>query len=175
MPEMNEEHKGKVRRLWGQTPEFRAYIEEEGSVLIQEADIILALMEATGKDFQELALGEWNNQKVLETISGAGCLDKFPRILDQVVLEESIIPSDVVLNINEEQAKFKGERWIVYKNDADPFPSNPHAHNYEAGLKLHLGNGELYNGTKLSGRLPCKKLKQLRGCFRNVTMPELEC
>ncbi len=33
---------------------------------------------------------------------------------------------------------------MVHKNDADPLPSSPHAHNYEQCLKMHLGTGDLY-------------------------------
>src|SRR5207237_6227170 len=37
--------------------------------------------------------------------------------------------------LTEAQVKLQGEIWIVHKNDADPFPSNPHAHNYRERLK----------------------------------------
>jgi len=47
--------------------------------------------------------------------------------------------------------------------------------NYEANLKLHLGNGELYTGTKLVGKIPAKKFKKLRALFKSVSMPPLTC
>ena len=44
------------------------------------------------------------------------------------------------------KVKVKGECWIIHKNDRDPFPSNPHAHNYDsfAAYGLDLGTGRLY-------------------------------
>lgn len=52
-----------------------------------------------------------------------------------------------------EEATFKsdGSIWRIHRNDADPFPSNPHAHNLETGLKLDLRNGLLYLGSKPAG------------------------
>ncbi len=38
--------------------------------------------------------------------------------------------------------------WRIHKNDPDPFPSDPHAHNVESGLKLDLSNGRLWFGTR---------------------------
>lgn len=51
--------------------------------------------------------------------------------------------------ILEEDFKIKGEVWRVHKNDADPYPSNPHAHciggtQRFVGCTLHLGTRELY-------------------------------
>ena len=66
-------------------------------------------------------------------------------------------------------------QWVVHKNDPDPFPSDPHAHNYEADLKLHLGNGELYNGSKCVGKIPAKKFKELRSSFKSISLPPLYC
>lgn len=176
MPELSESHKGRIRELWGKTPEYCSYVESQTSIRIPPADLIVALMEATGKDFQELALEDWNSEKILGAIRNTEYLSRFPVIQEEVVVvEETIIPDNVIRGIYEEQVKFKGEKWVVHKNDVDPFPSNPHAHNYESGLKLHLGNGELYDGTTLVGAIPCKKLKQLRGLFSRTTMPVLEC
>jgi hypothetical protein len=44
-----------------------------------------------------------------------------------------------------------GHIWRILVNDADPFPSNPHAHNLESGLKLDLGDGRLYFARKDTG------------------------
>jgi hypothetical protein len=45
--------------------------------------------------------------------------------------------------------RVKGEVWRVHKNDADPYPSNPHAHCIAGperfkGCTLHLGTGQLF-------------------------------
>ena len=59
--------------------------------------------------------------------------------------------------ILEEDYRGKGEVWRVHKRDADPYPSNPHAHcvggaKRFVGCTLHLGTAELYNGRKPLGR-----------------------
>lgn len=43
------------------------------------------------------------------------------------------------------EVKRNNEKWRIHRSDPDNFPSDPHAHNVENGLKLHLGTGGLYN------------------------------
>lgn len=57
----------------------------------------------------------------------------------------------------EEDFKVSGEVWRVHKSDADPYPSNPHAHcvggkDRYIGCTLHLGTGELFRKRKSLGR-----------------------
>lgn len=57
----------------------------------------------------------------------------------------------------EEDFKVGGEIWRVHKSDADPYPSNPHAHciggsRRYVGYTLHLGTAELFNKRKALGR-----------------------
>jgi hypothetical protein len=68
-----------------------------------------------------------------------------PERLCKVEFAESIVPGGVSILLSEAKVKLQGEIWIVHKNDADPFPSNPHAHNYQLRVKMHLGNGDLYS------------------------------
>lgn len=47
----------------------------------------------------------------------------------------------------EEDYRVGGEKWRVHLNDADPFPSKPHAHCIDGknkGMKLHLGTAQLF-------------------------------
>ena len=53
---------------------------------------------------------------------------------------------DYPIALQEAKVKLKGEIWVAYKYDRDPFPSNPHAHNYDRKLKMHLGTGDVYAG-----------------------------
>lgn len=73
-----------------------------------------------------------------------------------------------------------GMKWRVHKNDADPFPSSPHAHciagqKRHIGCKLHLGTGVLYKG-----REPWKKMdrddfecliERIRPKFPDIDLP----
>jgi hypothetical protein len=102
-----------------------------------------------------------------------------PEKLCEIVLDKSIIPAGVPLCLTEAEVKLKGEIWTVHKYDADPFPSNPHAHNYAQALKLHLGNGDLYqHRNKVScGRMEKKHLIKLRDLVvqknATITLPPL--
>lgn len=72
-----------------------------------------------------------------------------------------------------------GEVWRIHKNDPDPLPSDPHAHCMSgkcAGLKLHLGTRELFDGSQPTGRRLGKghfgKLIELaKSKFPDVTLP----
>lgn len=96
-----------------------------------------------------------------------------PEVLGEVEFEESILPSGVPRFLTEQQIKIKGEKWVIHKNDIDPFPSNLHAHNYQDNLVVHLGNGDLYQRRRKVGNLCKNKLKLLRGEIRNVSLPKL--
>ncbi len=67
-----------------------------------------------------------------------------PERLAEIELEDDVLPEGVPVFLIEKDVKVKGKTWRIHKNDADPFPSNPHAHNYDARVKLHLGTGDLY-------------------------------
>lgn len=78
--------------------------------------------------------------------------------------------------LTEKTVKIKGEVWRIHKNDVDPFPSSPHAHNYAAGVVLHLGTGEMFDGNRKSlGLVGCKKLVRLRGNLTKLDLPTTDC
>lgn len=64
--------------------------------------------------------------------------------LTTIELDISPIPDGCRRRFDEVTIKRDGLVWRINKNDVDPFPSNPHAHNVESGLKLDLSNGNLY-------------------------------
>jgi hypothetical protein len=74
----------------------------------------------------------------------------------------SLIPEGVPRLLTEKEVKFKGEIWVIHKNDADPFPSSPHAHNYQENLVIHLGDGRLFRKREEVGRLGKKRFIELR-------------
>jgi len=83
--------------------------------------------------------------------------------------------------ILEEDYRVAGEVWRVHKTDADPYPSNPHAHCIDGqdrfkGCKLHLGTRELFDGRRALGRhLNRKQFNTLIGMIRpkfpGITLP----
>ena len=71
--------------------------------------------------------------------------------------------------------KSKGLIWHIHKYDADPFPSNPHAHEIDSGLKMDLSNGDCYKKTKFIKRIKKKELLIIRKeAEKNFNLPKLE-
>jgi len=97
-------------------------------------------------------------------------------LLCEVDFPESPIPSRCHRQINEITIKRDGCVWRVYRNDADQFPSNPHAHNVESGLKLDLLSGRLFfNRQYTSKSISQKDLLFIRSELqrRNIQLPQL--
>lgn len=88
--------------------------------------------------------------------------------------EDGIIADNSTLVLLEKVVRVKGEKWEIHCYDADPWPSNPHAHNYASRLKMHLGTGELFdNNKKPKGKIAAKKLAVIRAELTEarITLP----
>jgi hypothetical protein len=53
--------------------------------------------------------------------------------------------------------KSGGRIWIIHRSDLDPWPSKPHAHDYERRQKLDLRSGDIFS---LPGRNQVEKLRR---------------
>lgn len=146
--------------------------------LIYEAEIELNQR----LDFTELAyflydrgvLEVETSKDLVKLIKLHGYVSKEPLIIKRVALEGSVIPENVPIYLKKKKYKVKGEVWDVHKNDADPFPSSPHAHNYDQNLVMHLGNGKLYRKRDFVGTAKKKEFLLLRSLIDNVDLPQLE-
>jgi hypothetical protein len=99
-----------------------------------------------------------------------------PEILAEFTECEPLIPPGIPRLLTEQTVKVKGEIWRVHKNDADGFPSIPHAHNYETGVVLDLGNGAMYDRNRNQiGTLGCKKLLLIREKLTGINLPPTPC
>lgn len=69
-----------------------------------------------------------------------------------------------------EKAKIKHKNfsWFIHKNDADPFPSHPHAHCLSQNLKLDLSNGNCYRVRQYVDTIKKKDLLAIREKFEQV-------
>lgn len=100
----------------------------------------------------------------------------FPQLIEIISLSHSIIPDETPRKLTEVTIRSKGEVWRIYQNDADPWPSNPHAHNLESGLKLHLGTGELFRGSRFTGhKISAKSLDEIRARLSKFNLPPVAC
>lgn len=100
--------------------------------------------------------------------------DMSDELLGEIEFQESPIPDGCVRRLDEVTIKRDGCVWRIHKNDADPFPSNPHAHNLESGLKLDLSTGGLYYQRQFTGKkISMKDLHYIRtqAELRDVTLP----
>lgn len=95
-------------------------------------------------------------------------------MIEEVELDHSPIPSQCRRRLDEVTIKRDGQIWRIHKNDSDPFPSNPHAHNVESGLKLDLTNGKLYYKNTDTGKSISKKdLLAIRDKMTKIAPPPL--
>ena len=85
----------------------------------------------------------------------------FKTLKSTIETSGEIIPKDLLMNYKV-RIKSKGLIWIIHKYDADPFPSNPHAHLIESGIKLDLSNGNCFNKKELVYTLKEKDLLFIR-------------
>lgn len=83
-------------------------------------------------------------------------------ILNQKIETERNILSEDIVGITKAKIKHKGLIWLIYKYDADPFPSNPHAHELDNNIKLHLGNGKCYRKRRHIESISKKNLIKIR-------------
>ena len=60
------------------------------------------------------------------------------------------------------QIKSRGIIWVIHKYDADPFPSNSHAHQIDNNIKLDLSNGKCYRKREYLFSIGKKELKAIR-------------
>jgi len=147
----------------------------ESKVITKWPEIFLSLQEIDGvEDLVQIAKQEYDARTIASKIQASDIIKRMNSYIQLVPLENSIIPASIYQSLYEERIKCKGDIWIIHKRDRDPFPSNPHAHNYDAGLKLHLGNGYLFHGMKDVGRIKSKDLLAIRNKITGVTLPELE-
>jgi hypothetical protein len=89
---------------------------------------------------------------------------EFGILLNETVLEDSLFPENLFMK-KKVQVKVKNRKWIIHKYDKDPFPSSPHAHLIDEGLKLDLVTGILYRGKTQITKVREKELSEIRKEF----------
>lgn len=109
-------------------------------------------------------------------------------VIAKFTLDDPILDTLLVLMIDQQKKRgssrdssleilirAKGEVWEIHRYDKDPFPSNPHAHNVESGLKLDLSTGKIYFRRKLVQELSKKQLIEFRDRpeLKNIDLPPL--
>jgi len=145
---------------------------------IDKTDVQLGLMEVLKNDsMRDLMRRKISKNEVARLLHGFEFKKFHPELLATITFDPPLIPIDPNTRCYFEKAKvkFKGEQWVIHKNDLDPFPSNPHAHNYEKRWKLDLSNGDIYIKTDHVGKISKKDFEKLRVAISNkgIVLPEL--
>ena len=96
----------------------------------------------------------------------------FNTINNLIETNEEIIPRDLLIQFKV-RIKSKGLIWIIHKNDTDPFPSNPHAHEIENNIKLDLSNGKCYKKRQLMYSIKKRDLLIIRDKASKIFKGEL--
>lgn len=70
--------------------------------------------------------------------------------------------------------EINNNKWVIHKNDVDPFPSVPHMHSKDLPLKLNIYNGEIFdvNTKKIVNIVREKDLKKLWSDTKFVRLVE---
>jgi hypothetical protein len=69
--------------------------------------------------------------------------------------------------LTKQDIKVKNRVWRMYRNDPDPFPSNPHLHCVDYGHKLNPYNGEIFDNKILIKTISKKHLNRIQAELKN--------
>jgi hypothetical protein len=83
-------------------------------------------------------------------------------LLREAIFTDAELTEDIVLYQRKVQIKSHGIVWKIHLYDADPFPSQPHAHQIDENIKLDLSNGRCYRVKQYLKTLPRKALLEIR-------------
>ena len=122
---------------------------------------------------------EWLPERELTAEAMLALLEgyAFCQVIDAIQTDLELLPSGIPGRLDEERRKLNGAHWEIHLSDADDWPSKPHAHNVETGLKLDLRTGDLYDPRRkrkdaFVSRMRRSNLVRLRGLF-TVDLPAL--
>lgn len=138
-----------------------------------------ALCEVLGlEDHRDLVGRDLPDEEVLRILRSFDFRKFHPELLAEIEMDEPELPKGVPLLSLVAEADFpiNGRVWRIYRNDVDPFPSNPHAHWVAKAWKLDLRNGDAYlRRTFVGWSLRRKELNTLRALAeqRGIAMPPL--
>lgn len=99
----------------------------------------------------------------------------FSTVLNKIETPDDFIPKKFLIEYKV-RIKAKGQIWVIYKYDADSFPSNPHAHDLQNNIKLDLSNGNCYKVRNYIYAIKKKDLLLIRKKTKEIfkeNLPEL--
>ena len=137
---------------------------------------ILQVYFDTGIDYSSIFFKRLTALEIADIV--AQYLEANGQIIGEVISELDLEFDFDIDRLEKATVKFNGSIWIIHKTDKDPFPSSPHAHEYDKNVKLHLGNGNIYHKKRVVEKMRREQLIQFRAevvsRIKGVILPDLE-
>lgn len=167
---MNQDIGDEINHLLREATSAADRLSDARGELVEYRDVLDALVDELKLDGQSDLLERSLTAESIEHLLEHYDFNKLhPVLLCEVVLDHSILPARTTRRLTEVTVRAKGEVWRIHKSDADPFPSDPHAHNLETNLKLDMKTGDLYRGTqKQDHKISKKDLKCINSEYKRL-------
>lgn len=140
---------------------------------VADAEVAAALLYALAEESVE-SLEVYSLNQLREALYGVDFRPVASRELCRLELSPAVAVDD---GLPELPARLKsgGQVWTIHKNDADPWPSDPHAHLEGSPYKLDLSTGVLYLKRERYTTISIKDLARIRECAekRDIVLPPL--
>jgi hypothetical protein len=91
----------------------------------------------------------------------------FDQFKISILIEETLLPEGVIPD-RYASIKHDGRVWRIHLNDADPWPSIPHAHVVNTPYVIDLSNGNIYEKRNFKQKLDYKSLLAIRTKFEQL-------
>ena len=166
---------GLIKKIYNLHIELSEYYSNIYKTEITREEVFWAIFMLSGDKFDmRYALDIWHVDMTAD--EAKTLLKDFDFDILKLPVEMDVVPD---IHLMQRKARFKaaGQIWVIHKYDADPFPSNPHAHQLEDNLKLDLSNGNYFRNRKLISKVSKKDLIKIRLEAKKVfseALPEIQ-
>jgi hypothetical protein len=126
-----------------QIAEVEEWFHTDRKLHVEYVEILSALMKALNEPNPEIICKMGLATEALIAALKDQAFDA-PRILG-VIEDDTLEPPGALRAAYAALGGKGGGEWEILSNDADPFPSNPYAHNEAADLAMSLSDGGLYH------------------------------
>ena len=158
----NQNSKEMTSYLKNQAIAFKQ-LRSSGIDLLRENVVWSILQVELGLEYAEIINADITTEAILEAVHSH--IKKNGYIVGEInfdIHEDDVEWIPFVSNqLEKARVAHDGQVWTIHQNDADPHPSNPHAHNYAENLKLDLYAGGLYQNKRLVCKMKRKALNEL--------------
>src|SRR5690606_29337135 len=108
----------------------------------------------------------WSLEFELDEAQSALQQFDFDQYFSELYIEIEVIED--IMSVAKVLIKSNGVVWKIHRYDKDPFPSNPHAHQVQANIKLDLSNGNCYRKKEYLKTISIKELLKIRDAASKV-------